>query len=98
MKYKVELQRTFLSHPVAVEDILPNSKLVLAENGRGISDFPLTLYKRSDDLHTCLASLVLNSDVLASTFKMISFRLGLGAALRRPPSCLMTWDERVSRS
>ncbi|GFY30876.1 hypothetical protein TNCV_3120361 [Trichonephila clavipes] len=33
------------------EDILPDSKLVLAENGRGVSDFRLALYKRSEDSH-----------------------------------------------
>ncbi|GFS72169.1 transposable element Tcb2 transposase [Trichonephila clavipes] len=31
------------------KDSLPNSKLVLSENGRGVSDFRLTLYKRSVD-------------------------------------------------
>ncbi|GFU88200.1 hypothetical protein TNCV_845931 [Trichonephila clavipes] len=45
-----------LSSPVAAyqpldvgEDILPDSKFVLAENGRGVSDFRLTVHKRSHD-------------------------------------------------
>ncbi|GFS94440.1 hypothetical protein TNCV_2014651 [Trichonephila clavipes] len=47
-----QLQRTLLYHPLAVgEDSLPDSKLVLAENGRGVSDFRLTIYKQSDGSH-----------------------------------------------
>ncbi|GFY11325.1 hypothetical protein TNCV_4473081 [Trichonephila clavipes] len=52
MSHEVQLQHTLLYHPLAVgEDNLPGSKLVPAENGRGVSDFSLTLYKRSVDLH-----------------------------------------------
>ncbi|GFX99958.1 hypothetical protein TNCV_259951 [Trichonephila clavipes] len=39
------------AHCCTGEDSLPNSKLELAENRRGISDSCLTLYKRSDDSH-----------------------------------------------
>ncbi|GFX81837.1 hypothetical protein TNCV_2570371 [Trichonephila clavipes] len=41
--YEVQLQRPLLYHPLAVgEDSLLDSKLVLVENGRGVSDFRLT--------------------------------------------------------
>ncbi|GFS84563.1 hypothetical protein TNCV_4607171 [Trichonephila clavipes] len=53
MSYEVQLQlqRTLLFHPLAVEeDSLLNSKPVLAENRR-VSDFHLTFYKRFDDSH-----------------------------------------------
>ncbi|GFU49619.1 hypothetical protein TNCV_4143871 [Trichonephila clavipes] len=33
------------------ENSMQDSKLVLAENGRGVSDFRLTYYKQSDDSH-----------------------------------------------
>ncbi|GFV43564.1 hypothetical protein TNCV_1690081 [Trichonephila clavipes] len=50
--YVVQLLRTFLYQPLAVEaDSLLDSKLVFAENGIGVSDFRLTLHKRSDDSH-----------------------------------------------
>ncbi|GFX38163.1 hypothetical protein TNCV_3837621 [Trichonephila clavipes] len=50
MNYEVHLQLTLLYHLLTVgEDSLPDSKLILDENGRGISGFRLTLYKRSDD-------------------------------------------------
>ncbi|GFV04403.1 down syndrome cell adhesion molecule [Trichonephila clavipes] len=39
-----------VAHTV-VEDSLPESRLVLAETGRHVRDFRLTLYKRSDDLN-----------------------------------------------
>ncbi|GFV38427.1 hypothetical protein TNCV_4393081 [Trichonephila clavipes] len=52
MNYEVQQQLTLLHHPLEVgEDSLPDSKLVLAEKGKGVSDFRLTLYKRSDDSH-----------------------------------------------
>ncbi|GFX25339.1 hypothetical protein TNCV_1274991 [Trichonephila clavipes] len=35
------------------EDSLPDLKLVLTENGRGVSVFCLKLYKRSDDSYLC---------------------------------------------
>ncbi|GFS63239.1 hypothetical protein TNCV_1496581 [Trichonephila clavipes] len=54
MSYEVKLQCALLYHPLAVrEDSMSNSKHVLAENGRGVSDFRLTLYKRSDESHLC---------------------------------------------
>ncbi|GFX61151.1 putative DD41D transposase [Trichonephila clavipes] len=50
--YEVQFQRTLLYHPLAVgEDSLPDSKLLLAKNCGGISDFRLNLYKWSDDSH-----------------------------------------------
>ncbi|GFW29923.1 uncharacterized protein TNCV_4999631 [Trichonephila clavipes] len=50
MNYEIQLQLTLLYHPLALgEDSLLDSKLVLAENGRGVSDFRLTLHKRSDN-------------------------------------------------
>ncbi|GFV55990.1 hypothetical protein TNCV_249861 [Trichonephila clavipes] len=52
ISYEIQLKRTLMYYPLAVgEDSLLYSKLVLAENGRGGSDFRLTLYKRSDDSH-----------------------------------------------
>ncbi|GFY29472.1 hypothetical protein TNCV_2626431 [Trichonephila clavipes] len=46
----VQLQRTLQYHPLAIEeDSLPDSKLVLAESRKDVSDFRLTLYKWSDD-------------------------------------------------
>ncbi|GFS78623.1 hypothetical protein TNCV_3148211 [Trichonephila clavipes] len=46
------MQRTLLCHPLAVEeDSRTDLFLVLAENGRGIRDFYLILYKRTDDSH-----------------------------------------------
>ncbi|GFV58120.1 hypothetical protein TNCV_2109481 [Trichonephila clavipes] len=81
------------------EDNLPDSKFVLTENGRGVSDFRLTLYKRSDDSHLRdEQQLVLDSGLSATTYKTLTSRLGLRTALRRPASCLVTWNERVSRS
>ncbi|GFS97432.1 hypothetical protein TNCV_733631 [Trichonephila clavipes] len=50
MIYEVQLPCTLLYLPLEVgEDSLVNSKLVLTKNGRGVSDFRLALYKRSDD-------------------------------------------------
>ncbi|GFV91738.1 hypothetical protein TNCV_4763031 [Trichonephila clavipes] len=50
--YEVQLQRILLYLPLAVgEDCLLDLKLVLAGNERYVSDFRLTLYKRSDDSH-----------------------------------------------
>ncbi|GFV72766.1 hypothetical protein TNCV_5038451 [Trichonephila clavipes] len=47
-----ENQPTLLYHPLAIEeDNLPDSKLSLVENGRGESDFQLTLFKQSNDSH-----------------------------------------------
>ncbi|GFU55373.1 hypothetical protein TNCV_200351 [Trichonephila clavipes] len=44
MCYEVQLQRTLLYHPLAVgEHSLLDSKLVPAENGRGVRDFRLML-------------------------------------------------------
>ncbi|GFX00378.1 uncharacterized protein TNCV_1273721 [Trichonephila clavipes] len=52
MSYEAQLQRPFLYHSLAVgEAVLSDSKLVLAENGRDINDFRLTLYKWSNDSH-----------------------------------------------
>ncbi|GFS77892.1 hypothetical protein TNCV_2027811 [Trichonephila clavipes] len=42
MSYGVKLQLTLLYNPLG-DDSLPDSKLVLVENGRGVSDFRLTL-------------------------------------------------------
>ncbi|GFU80642.1 hypothetical protein TNCV_1549091 [Trichonephila clavipes] len=50
ISYEVHLQCSLLYHPLAVGEVnLPDSKLVLFENGRVTSDFSLTHYKRSDD-------------------------------------------------
>ncbi|GFW91642.1 hypothetical protein TNCV_4500611 [Trichonephila clavipes] len=92
MSYEVQLHCELLYHPLAVgEDSLPNSTLVLAESKRGVSDFRLTHYKRSDDSHLRdeqqLLYLTLNYQ---PTFKMLSSMLGLGTALRRLTSCLVT--------
>ncbi|GFX71680.1 hypothetical protein TNCV_4131261 [Trichonephila clavipes] len=52
MYYEVKLQHTLLYLSLAVgEDSLQDSKLVLAKNRRGVSDFRLTLYKQSNDSH-----------------------------------------------
>ncbi|GFY16237.1 hypothetical protein TNCV_2348821 [Trichonephila clavipes] len=52
MKYEVNQQLTLMQHPLAFgEDGLPNTKLVLTVNGKGLRDFRLTHYKRSDDSH-----------------------------------------------
>ncbi|GFW65390.1 hypothetical protein TNCV_396561 [Trichonephila clavipes] len=53
VSYKVQLKRTLLHHPLAVgEDSLPDSKkLELSENGRGVSNFRLALYKQSVNSH-----------------------------------------------
>ncbi|GFW74489.1 hypothetical protein TNCV_2413881 [Trichonephila clavipes] len=52
MRYEVQLQGTLPYNPLAVgEYSLPNSKLALAENGRGVNEFRLTFYKRSNDSH-----------------------------------------------
>ncbi|GFS64878.1 hypothetical protein TNCV_2000851 [Trichonephila clavipes] len=57
MIYGAQLQRTLLYHSILVgEDSLPDSKLVSAENGRGVSDIRLTLYKRSVVTHTFVMS------------------------------------------
>ncbi|GFU49311.1 hypothetical protein TNCV_4122191 [Trichonephila clavipes] len=54
MSYEAQLERTFLYHRLVIgEDNLTDSKLVLAENGRDVSEFHLTLYKWSDDSHLC---------------------------------------------
>ncbi|GFT68940.1 hypothetical protein TNCV_1804691 [Trichonephila clavipes] len=40
MSYEVQLQRNLLYQlPTVGEESLPDSKLVLAENGRGVNDF-----------------------------------------------------------
>ncbi|GFX54423.1 hypothetical protein TNCV_3825221 [Trichonephila clavipes] len=50
--YEVQMQCTLLEPPLAVgEESLPDSELILAENGIGVSDYHLTHCKRSDDLH-----------------------------------------------
>ncbi|GFX79562.1 hypothetical protein TNCV_825511 [Trichonephila clavipes] len=52
MSHEVQLPLTLLYHLLAVgRDNLADSKLVLPENVRGVSDFHLALYKRSDDPH-----------------------------------------------
>ncbi|GFT19755.1 hypothetical protein TNCV_594341 [Trichonephila clavipes] len=99
-----EVQRPLLYHPLTFgEDSLLDSKFVLAENGRGVRDFHLTLYKRS---HSGDQQ---ESGLSATTFKMLSSSLGLGTANtskmegvgtahRQPASYLVTWNESVPRS
>ncbi|GFV66605.1 hypothetical protein TNCV_1612141 [Trichonephila clavipes] len=54
MSYEVHLQCTLLYHPLAAgEDNLPDPKLALVENGRGVSHFRLTLYNRFDNSLLC---------------------------------------------
>ena len=40
-----------MTNEALLQRTLPDSKLVLSETGRGVRDFCLTLYKRSDDSH-----------------------------------------------
>ncbi|GFU56862.1 hypothetical protein TNCV_2437411 [Trichonephila clavipes] len=57
ISYEVQLQRTLLFHPLAVgEDSLPDSKLVLTENGRGEDDYRLPLYTNGLMTHTYVMS------------------------------------------
>ncbi|GFV17780.1 hypothetical protein TNCV_989911 [Trichonephila clavipes] len=103
MNYEVQLQRTLLYYPLAVgEDSLPDSKLVLAENGRGVSDFRLTLYKTSHDSYLRdeqpLLYFTRCTGLSATTFKMLSSRLELRTTLVRQASCPAKWNESVSRS
>ncbi|GFX38526.1 hypothetical protein TNCV_2344971 [Trichonephila clavipes] len=54
MSYEVQLLHALMYHfltesPEKIVCRIP--KLVLTENGRGISDFRLAIYKRSDDSH-----------------------------------------------
>ncbi|GFX24093.1 hypothetical protein TNCV_2435861 [Trichonephila clavipes] len=93
MSFEVQLQRSLVYNPLAVEVSLPDSKLVLSANGRSASDFHLTLYKRSDDYHLRAEQrfLYLTRVYQLQPFKMLLSRLGLGTALRRPASCLVTW-------
>ncbi|GFW47129.1 hypothetical protein TNCV_55821 [Trichonephila clavipes] len=52
LSYEVLLQLTLLYHPLTIgEDSVLDSKLILSENGRGVSNFRLTIYKQSDDSH-----------------------------------------------
>ncbi|GFU68760.1 hypothetical protein TNCV_4400381 [Trichonephila clavipes] len=46
MSYEVQPQRILHQTPAVGEDILQFSKLIFAENGRGVSSFCLPLYKR----------------------------------------------------
>ncbi|GFT04634.1 hypothetical protein TNCV_333981 [Trichonephila clavipes] len=78
------------------EGSLLDSKLVLGENGRGVSDFRLyiTHNKRSDDSRLRDA-LVLDFGLPVTPFKMLSSRLGLRTALRQPTSCVVTRGTNV---
>ncbi|GFV82006.1 hypothetical protein TNCV_3152041 [Trichonephila clavipes] len=52
MSKEIQLHSRLLYHSLTVgQDFLSHSKLVLAENGRGVSNFRLTLYEQSDDSH-----------------------------------------------
>ncbi|GFU38507.1 hypothetical protein TNCV_2430771 [Trichonephila clavipes] len=53
------------------KDSLPNSKLVLSENGRGVSDFRLTLYKRSVDSRLRVEHRTSSCISLESSFCMV---------------------------
>ncbi|GFX81844.1 hypothetical protein TNCV_2570441 [Trichonephila clavipes] len=90
MSYEVQLQSTLRYHSLGFgKDSLPDSKLVLAENGRDVSDFRLTIYKRSDYSHLRNEQQLLYFKV-ATKFKILYSRLGLSKGLRRPVSCLIT--------
>ncbi|GFW36938.1 hypothetical protein TNCV_5018371 [Trichonephila clavipes] len=56
MSYEVRLQITLLYYPLAVEDSLTGSKLLLAKNGRGVNNF---VEHSINDLmtHTCVISI-----------------------------------------
>ncbi|GFV93531.1 hypothetical protein TNCV_1988441 [Trichonephila clavipes] len=76
MSYEVQLHRTLLYQPLVVgEDSLPDSKPVLTENGKGVSDFRLTLYKRSDEPH--LRDELLYFTLLCQPQRSRSFLVGL---------------------
>ncbi|GFU10183.1 hypothetical protein TNCV_3449651 [Trichonephila clavipes] len=76
MSYEFQLHRILLYQPLeAGKDNLPDSKLVLSKNGRGVSDFPLSLYERSNDSHLRGEQQLL--DLMSSTtVKMLSSNLG----------------------
>ena len=76
------------------EDSLTDTKLVLAENGRGCKSFTFnTLQTVWWFTPTCWTiALVLDSCLSATIFKMLSYRLGLRTVLRWPASCLVRWN------
>ncbi|GFY34169.1 hypothetical protein TNCV_2504721 [Trichonephila clavipes] len=83
ISYEVQLQRTLLFYPLKVaEDSLPDSKLVLAENERGISDYvrnrdfnPLTGYLPPEKLFRKRLTLILRfPSKMQQTFSFPPFR------------------------
>ncbi|GFX92815.1 hypothetical protein TNCV_2657291 [Trichonephila clavipes] len=71
------------------EHSLPDSKLVLAENGRDIRHFRLTLFKRSDDLHLCDDQQLFTSfGSINCNVQDVSSGLELCTAFRHSASCL----------